>query len=131
MKVGLLSIVILLFAVGTAIAVPVTKPCLDPALKTIPQPEDKFQEVVDVFLAAVDRGELVIFDKKITRSMLDPVEVKYVYKYDGADPAISIFSLLTTSLEIPGVPECAAGGIEALLAIDGTIIDSTVHVPGN
>lgn len=123
----LLSTVILFFAVSSAIAA--TTSSSESALKVIPQPENKFQGVVDIFLAAVDRGELVVFDNRISRSMLDPVQVKYVYTFDGSEPAISVYSLLKTSLKIPGSEDCAGGGIEVSLGIDGTIIDSSVHIP--
>ena len=126
---GFLMGAVIVFTTGIAIAV--TTSSFESTLKPIPQPENKFHEVVDVFLAAVDRGELVVFDNRITRGMLDPVQVKYVYTFDDAKPTISVYSLLTTNLKIPGADDCSGGGIEVLLDIDGTIIDSSVHIPSN
>lgn len=97
-------------------------------IKSVPQPQNKFEEVVEIFLIAVDRGELVVFDKTITRSMLDPIQVKYVYTSDVEDPTISVYSFLLQPLKIPGVDDCTAGGIEAILDIDGSIIDSSIHI---
>ena len=50
----------------------------DYTIKALPQPQNKFKQVVETFLIAVDDGELVVFDNIITRDMLQPVEVKYI-----------------------------------------------------
>ena len=129
MKARLLSIAALLVAAGMTIAsVNISS---DYEIKPIPQPENKFDEVVDIFLAAVDRGELIVFDNTISRDMLDPVQVKYIYSFNDEDPSISIYSLLKQPLKIPGVDDCTAGAIEVLLDIDGTIIDASIHIPSN
>jgi hypothetical protein len=129
MKARLLSIAVLLFAAGITIATVNTSS--DYMTKPVPQPLNKFSEMVDIFLLAVDRGELTVFDNVITRNMLDPVQVKYVYTFNEDDPSISIFSLLKQPLKIPGMDDCSAGGVEVLLDTDGTIIDSSVHIPSN
>jgi hypothetical protein len=129
MKARHFSIVVLLFAAGIAIASVNTSS--EYLLKPVPQPENKFDEVIVIFLEAVDRGELIVFDNIIPRSMLDPVQVKYLYSYNEDEPSISIFSLLKQPLKIPGMDGCTAGGIEVLLDADGTIIDSSVHIPSN
>jgi hypothetical protein len=129
MKARLLSIAALLVAAGMTIAsVNISS---DYEIKPIPQPENKFDEVVDIFLVAVDRGELIVFDNTISRDILDPVQVKYIYSFNDEDPSISIYSLLKQSLKIPGVDDCTAGAIEVMLDIDGTIIDSSIHIPSN
>jgi hypothetical protein len=129
MKARLLTIAVLLFAAGTTIASVNTSS--DYRIKPIPQPENKFEEVVEIFLLAVDRGELVVFDNPIRRHMLDPVQVKYVYTFNDDDPTISVYSLLKQPLKIPGVDDCTAGGVEVILDIDGSIIDSSIHIPSN
>ena len=129
MKARLLSIAALLVAAGITIAsVNISS---DYEIKPIPQPENKFDEVVDIFLVAVDRGELIVFDNTISRDILDPVQVKYIYSFNDEDPSISIYSLLKRPLKIPGVDDCTAGAIEVMLDIDGTIIDSSIHIPSN
>jgi len=129
MKARLISIAALLVAAGMTIAsVNISS---DYEIKPVPQPENKFDEVVDIFLVAVDRGELIVFDNTISRDILDPVQVKYIYSFNDDEPSISIYSLLKYPLKIPGVDDCTAGAIEVLLDIDGTIIDSSIHIPSN
>ena len=129
MRARLISIAALLVAAGMAIAsVNISS---DYEIKPVPQPENKFDEVVEIFLIAVDRGELIVFDNTISRDILDPVQVKYIYSFNDDDPSISIYSLLKHPLKIPGVDDCTAGAIEVLLDIDGTIIDSSIHIPSN
>ena len=103
----------------------------DYTIKALPQPQNKFNQVVEIFLNAVDDGELVVFDNIITRDMLQPVEVKYIYTYDNETPTISVFSLLRKPLNIPGIDDCTASGIEVIMDIDGNIVDSSVHIPSN
>ena len=129
MKSRLLSIAVLLFAAGMTFAS--VKSSSDFVIKPVPQPENKFDEVVEIFLVAVDRGELIVFDNIISRNILDPVQVKYIYSFNDDEPSISIYSLLKQPLNIPGVDDCTAGAIEVLLDIDGTIIDSSIHIPSN
>ncbi len=126
MKSRLIFIAVLLFSSGITLASVNTSP--DFVIKTVPQPQNKFDEVVEIFLKAVDRGELVVFDKMITRHMLDPVQVKYIYTFNEDEPSISVYSLLLQPLKIPGVDDCTAGGIEVTLDLDGTIIDSSIHI---
>jgi len=129
MKARLISIAALLVAADMTIAsVNISS---DYEIKPVPQPENKFDEVVDIFLVAVDRGELIVFDNTISRDILDPVQVKYIYSFNDDEPSISIYSLLKYPLKIPGVDDCTAGAIEVLLDIDGTIIDSSIHIPSN
>ena len=129
MKARLISIAALLVAADMTIAsVNISS---DYEIKPVPQPENKFDEVVNIFLVAVDRGELIVFDNTISRDILDPVQVKYIYSFNDDEPSISIYSLLKYPLKIPGVDDCTAGAIEVLLDIDGTIIDSSIHIPSN
>lgn len=103
----------------------------DYSTKALPQPQNKFEIVVETFLIAVDRGELVVFDTIITRDMLDPVQVKYVYTSNDDNPSISVYSLLLQPLKIPGLDDCTVGGIEVIMDSDGSIIDSSLHISGN
>ena len=129
MKARLFSVAVLFLAAGITFASINTSS--DYMIKPVPQPENKFDAIVVIFLEAVDRGELIVFDNIIPRSVLDPVQVKYVYTFNDDDPSISIFSLLKRPLKIPGMDDCTAGGIEVLLDADGTIIDSSVHIRSN
>lgn len=129
MKSRLTYIAVLLFTASISNASVNVSP--EYIITPVPQPQNKYEEVVEIFLIAVDRGELIVFDNTITRSMLDPVQVKYVYTFDEDDPTISVYSLLLQPLKIPGVDDCTAGGIEVIMDVDGSIIDSSIHIPSN
>jgi hypothetical protein len=122
-------IFILLVAAGISNAAINKDP--DYTLKPLPQPPNKFNQVVEIFLNAVDDGDLVVFDNIVTRDMLQPVEVKYIYTYNNENPTISVFSFLRKPLSLPGVDDCTVGGIEVIMDIDGNIIDSSVHISSN
>ena len=129
MKARLLSVAVFFLVMGSATASISTSS--DYLLQPVPQPQNKFEEVVSIFFKAVDRGELVVFDNIISRNILDPVQVKYVYSFNNAEPSISVYSLLKVPLKVPGMDNCSAGGIEVLLDMEGTIIDSSIHIPSN
>jgi hypothetical protein len=124
-----LFIFILLVAAGISNAAINEAP--DYTLKPLPQPPNKFKQVVEIFLNAVDDGDLVVFDNIVTRDMLQPVEVKYIYTYNNENPTISVFSFLREPLSLPGVDDCTVGGIEVIMDTEGNIIDSSVHISSN
>ncbi len=124
-----LLIVFLLLAAGFSLASVNTSS--EYLKKPLPQPHNNYEQVVKMFLLAVDRGELVVFENTITRSMLEPQQVKYVYTLDNNEPIISIYSLLRQPIKIPGMPDCTAGGLEATLDMNGNIINSSVHISSN
>jgi hypothetical protein len=71
----------------------------------ISYPEINVNQVVAVFLGSVDRGELSVFDKPITRSMLKPVRVEYVYSLDQHLPTVGVFSEITVPISFPDMPD--------------------------
>jgi hypothetical protein len=85
-------------------------------------------EAVQVFLKAVDRGELTVFDRKIEKSMLVPVRVEYVYELDSAVPTIKVYSRLKEPIAIPGSETCKVYEVGAILDASGTIIKIESHV---
>lgn len=93
--------------------------------------EQKFQrphEVVDVFLDAVGRGELVVFDRTIERSMLVPVSVEYVYTLGNAVPQVKVYSELNKPMVVPGRENCKVRGVSAVLDDDGRIVETEAHI---
>ncbi len=93
----------------------------------ISYPEINVNQVVNVFLNSVDRGELSVFDKQITRSMLKPERVEYVYTLDKHLPTVSVFSELTVSIPFPDMPEVLVKGVTGVLDWKGHITESIVH----
>ena len=93
----------------------------------ISYPEINVNQVVAVFLGSVDRGELSIFDKPITRSMLKPVRVEYVYSLDQHLPKVSVFSEITVPISFPDMPDVFVKGVTGVLDWKGHITESIVH----
>jgi hypothetical protein len=93
----------------------------------VPYPDIDPAQVIKVYLEAVGRGELMIFEKPVTRSMLKPERVEYVYTLDSRLPRVSVFSTLTVSLPFPDMPDLQVQGVTGFLDRKGRIIDSTIH----
>ncbi|MCG6885770.1 MAG: hypothetical protein LJE74_01015 [Proteobacteria bacterium] len=126
MKLKYFALVFLIIVSGIVVARMI--PPAEPAIGNMPQPVTKFQEMVQVFLTAVDRGELIVFGKVLDRTMISPVEVRYIYTKNNPEPSIEVYSLLLTTVELPGLDNCNIEGIGASLDVNGTIIESRVHV---
>ena len=86
------------------------------------------RQVIAIFLEAVDRGELHVFGKPLSRKDINPIRVEYVYELDRSTPLIVIYSEFTRPQNVPGQTDCAAKAISAVMDNKGHIIDSTVHV---
>lgn len=99
---------------------------VDPA---IPYPVVDPQKVADVFIAAVGRGELVLFGDPLAANALDPRRVEYVYSLQTADPlpTVRVHAVLTQPFPLPAAPQIHATSVTGVLDWDGRIIDSFVH----
>ncbi len=86
------------------------------------------QQVVEIFLQAVDRGELVIFNTTLTRSMLKPVRVDYAYQLNDPIPVIKVYSELQQPLAVPEQENCQVRAVSATLNALGNITDSKAHI---
>lgn len=85
-------------------------------------------DVVSVFLIAVDRKELIVFDLVFDRDMIKPSRVEYVYELDSPIPTIKVYSELKQAISVPHHEDCEIRGISAVVSADGRIIESTAHV---
>jgi len=85
-------------------------------------------KIINVFFQAVKRGELIIFDKKIDKSMLIPIRVEYVYELDGSKPTINVYSDLKYKLPIPKHDGIYVRGVSTILNDTGRIIEVRAHV---
>ncbi|MCB1751647.1 MAG: hypothetical protein KDI74_07975 [Gammaproteobacteria bacterium] len=86
------------------------------------------QAVVEMFLQAVDRGELVVFDRRISKSMLVPIRIEYVYELKYPVPKVKVYSELREPMPVPGQENCRLRGISATLDAGGSIIETEAHV---
>ena len=97
------------------------------AVAKIPYPEIDPQQVADVFMAAVGRGELVVFGEPLGANALDPRQVEYVYSLHTRLPTVRVHADLKPPLPLPGAPNVRATAVTAVLDRAGRIIDSVVH----
>lgn len=93
------------------------------------QPESP-QKIVQDFLRAVDRGELVLFVYTLHRSYLIPRRVEYVYELDSPTPSVTVHCDLKEPLPVPGQPELEVRAISAELDPYGSIVVTRGHVYG-
>ena len=89
---------------------------------------DQPREVIKVFLQAVDRGELIVFEQVIDRSMIVPVEVEYVYQLDSAIPRLSVYAELKQPIPVRDADGCEVHAVSAVLDNAGSIVESVVHI---
>jgi len=94
-----------------------------PALQ-LPHPHT----VVALFLMAVDRGELVVFERRLERSMITPRRVQYDFDLDSAEPVVKVYAELRRPIAVPGHSDCEVRAVLATLDADGSIVDVEVHV---
>jgi hypothetical protein len=85
-------------------------------------------QVIAIFLEAVDRGELHMFGKRLSRNDINPIRVEYVYELDQTAPKIVIYSEFTEAQTVPGQADCSAKAFTAVMDSKGHIVDSTIHV---
>ena len=95
--------------------------------KLLPQFQDP-HGVVTVFLEAVARGELVVFDRTLDKGMLIPVRVEYAYGLDGTAPVIKVYVTLKQPLSLPGHETFVIHGVSTIISTDGRILEIISHV---
>lgn len=88
----------------------------------------KPHEVVDIYLKAVNRGELIVFDRKLDESMIAPVRVEHVYDINSAISSVIVYSELKQPMPVPIQENCSVRGVSATLDTDGHIIEVKVHI---
>ena len=86
------------------------------------------REVVRIFLKAVDRGELMVFDQRLDRSVIIPVRVDYAYELDSNTARMKVYSELKHPMPVPGHPNCTLRGVSATLDSYGHITETAAHV---
>ncbi len=86
------------------------------------------QKITDVFLRAVDRGELIVFGQTIDRSILIPLRVEYVYELNGSPSTVKIYSELKKILPIQDHEGIRLRGISVILDDAGHIIEIRAHI---
>jgi hypothetical protein len=125
--IGILTTLVagILFSAAVTAAVP-----LRPA--DIPDPQfNEPRHIVRLYLLAVDRGELHVFTHRISKAMISPTRVEYIYKLDDPVPTIRVFSELTEPLLVLHCDECRVRGVSAVLTPDGRLTNIEAHISTN
>lgn len=84
--------------------------------------------VVELYLKAIDRGELVLFEQVLERAMLTPSHVEYVYDLNSPVPTVKVYSILAEPLPVPGHEAYEIRGITSTLNAQGAIVETRAHV---
>lgn len=93
----------------------------------IPYPQVDSEQVVRIFMQAVERGELKLFDTTVAFSALKPQHVEYTYKIGEKEPTVKVYSLLTKPMPLPDMPDILIEGVTVILDKDGQILEAVVH----
>lgn len=83
--------------------------------------------VVERFLQAVDRGELVVYGRVIDRSMILPVRVEYVYTLPTHATQVKVYATLKEPLPVPGRRGCKVEALGSVLEA-GRIVEIESHL---
>lgn len=86
------------------------------------------ERLVEVYWYAVDRGELKIGDKALSRSMIRPVQVNYAYPLDGTMATVTVRSIMLVRMLCPITREYFVESVTAQLNVNGNIVDAWYEV---
>ena len=93
----------------------------------IPHPHIDVKHVVSVFLESVEKGELILFDIRIDKSIIKPERVEYIYTLTDRMPTVKVYSTLTKPISLPAMPGVPINGVSAVINQEGRIIETVVH----
>ena len=85
-------------------------------------------DIIKLFIAAVERGELQVFGRRLDRSMIVPERVEYAYSVDSTVPLIKVYARLTPPIPAPNHKDCEIRAVSATMAVDGHNVDTEIHV---
>jgi len=133
-SVGLLIKLLLMFILSSSVwAVVGTKPATQASKNNAEQipiiklPEVDLEFMLEVFLLAVERGELQAMDISFERKNLIPSQVEIVYSLRNNQSYIKVISLVEPPIQLPHVGKAYITKISATLNLSGKIIDTAVH----
>ena len=93
----------------------------------VPFPKINVSEIFSIFFHAVDLGQLRLFDTILTRDMLIPLKVQYIYTLDDPYPKVNIFSELRDPIPLPAMPDAYIMGVSGVMDVNGNIVESIAH----
>jgi hypothetical protein len=120
---GLFAILLTLAAVSVC-AEPDDRQDIDSQQKKI-----ELQLILNLFLKAVDGGDLSLFNQVLSKDMIEPAQIAQVYDLDKDTISITIFCRLTETLKVPHYDEAFyVDGLTAYINPEGEIYQITAHV---
>ena len=97
----------------------------------MPYPDVNVIEVFNIFLRAVDDGQLKLFDETLSRDMVMPLRVEYVYTAELPYPTVKVYSELKKPMPLPAIPDANIIGVSSVMDFSGNIIENTAHCDVN
>ncbi|NNJ90914.1 MAG: hypothetical protein HKP55_04500 [Gammaproteobacteria bacterium] len=91
-------------------------------------PETYYQNILQLFMESVARGELVLFDNVIYKDSLKPLRIECHYNIEEKSRTVRIYSVLLVEIYHPTAPEFRIDGITAVLDQYGNITEVIAHV---
>jgi len=85
-------------------------------------------DAVAVYLAAVDRGELRVFGRRLDRTMIEPELVEFVFDLVRKSAYVRIYSRVKVLLPVPEQTDFQIRGVSSIIGDEGNIIDTEAHV---
>jgi hypothetical protein len=85
------------------------------------------ESVVRSYLAAVDRGELLSFGRRLSPADITPIRVQYNYQIAGGGMETRVYSELKDPMPVPDQPEYHVIGVCSAME-DGRIVETESHV---
>ena len=77
--------------------------------------------MIDMFLEKVDQGEVLVFERKLSRSDLQPCKVAYIHDTSDGSFTIHLYFKLKKKILMPGSKDLYIGGITVITDENGTI----------
>lgn len=93
----------------------------------IPYPKIDITHVIRIFLESVGKGELVLFDRVIEQTAIQPERVEYVYSLDEQMPIVKVYAVMKDLMYLPTAPEIRVKGISAIINSQGRIVEVVAH----
>jgi hypothetical protein len=84
--------------------------------------------ILAAFLEAVDRGELMVFEQRLGRSMIVPRRIEYLFGLEDFSLTVRVYADLREPMAVPGRTDCRARAVAAVVDPSGRIVDTEVHV---
>ena len=84
--------------------------------------------IIELYLKAVNNGELMIYDRKLDQSMITPIRVDYKYELKNPILIVQVYSELVQPIPVPDMEDCQIHGLSSIIDTDGHITETRAHI---